>query len=168
MKKYLSFMAFAMMAVFSLTLVSCGDNDDELDGFEYEQIEVNGKKATLTGTIFTYLGDDYYYVPTTAMFSFGTLNNDSYLFQWYSPNEPKKGDVISDMKNFYMEPDVTGQVKDVKYTYSSGAAKIIDANVAKEEITVQFNNLKKVNGSNSFTFNGTITFGFDFSELHAK
>ena len=29
MKKYLSFIAFAMMAVFSLSLVSCGDDDDE-------------------------------------------------------------------------------------------------------------------------------------------
>ena len=29
MKKYLSFMAFALMAVFSLTLASCGDDDEE-------------------------------------------------------------------------------------------------------------------------------------------
>ena len=29
MKKYLKFMAFAMMAVFSLAFVSCGDDDDE-------------------------------------------------------------------------------------------------------------------------------------------
>lgn len=29
MKKYLSFMAFAMMAVFSLAVVSCGDDDDD-------------------------------------------------------------------------------------------------------------------------------------------
>ena len=29
MKKCLSFMAFAMMAVFSLAVVSCGDDDDD-------------------------------------------------------------------------------------------------------------------------------------------
>lgn len=29
MKKYMSFMAFAMLAVFSLAFVSCGDDDDE-------------------------------------------------------------------------------------------------------------------------------------------
>lgn len=29
MKKYLSFIAFAMMAVFSLAFVSCGDDDDD-------------------------------------------------------------------------------------------------------------------------------------------
>ena len=34
MKKYFSLIAFAMMAVFSLSLVSCGDDDDDGDGFE--------------------------------------------------------------------------------------------------------------------------------------
>ena len=29
MKKYLSFMAFAMMAVFSLAFVSCDDDDED-------------------------------------------------------------------------------------------------------------------------------------------
>lgn len=29
MRKYMSFMAFAMMAVFSLAFVSCGDDDDD-------------------------------------------------------------------------------------------------------------------------------------------
>ena len=32
MKKYLSFMAFAMFAVCSLAFVSCGDDDDEIEG----------------------------------------------------------------------------------------------------------------------------------------
>ena len=32
MKKYLSFMAFAMIAVFSTTLVSCGDDEEEIEG----------------------------------------------------------------------------------------------------------------------------------------
>ena len=31
MNKYIKFMAFAMMAVFSLAFVSCGDDDDEPD-----------------------------------------------------------------------------------------------------------------------------------------
>ena len=67
MKKYLSFMAFAMMAVFSLAFVSCGDEDEdeitpeativgtwevtennfsttikEIAGFEIDEIEVEG------------------------------------------------------------------------------------------------------------------------------
>jgi len=36
MKKYLSFMAFALMAVFSLTLASCGD--DEEDGADTSKL----------------------------------------------------------------------------------------------------------------------------------
>ena len=61
MKKYLNFMTFVMMAVFSLTFVSCGDDDEELDpaseyvgtwslsdsesavyGFEYIQLKSDG------------------------------------------------------------------------------------------------------------------------------
>ena len=60
MKKYLKFMAFAMVAVFSLAFVSCGDDDDEStsgnsvyvgtwsiqdgddDYFEYMQLKADG------------------------------------------------------------------------------------------------------------------------------
>jgi hypothetical protein len=41
MKKYMSFMAFAMLAVFSLAFVSCGDDDDE---------DENTTEATIVGT----------------------------------------------------------------------------------------------------------------------
>ena len=41
MKKYMSFMAFAMLAVFSLAFVSCGDDDDE---------DENTTEATIIGT----------------------------------------------------------------------------------------------------------------------
>ena len=38
MKKYFSFIAFAMMAVFSLAFVSCSDDDDEKTGSSSELV----------------------------------------------------------------------------------------------------------------------------------
>lgn len=176
MKKYLKFMAFAMVAVFSLAFVSCGDDDDE-DVFDFgqTQIEINGKKQTIYPTMLwtdvdgmwggtgELLDQNIAFLDITVI---DDLSYDSYFFEWASPYEPKKGDVISNMKNFIMTPDITGQKKDIEYTYSSGSAKIIDTNVSKETITVQLSNLKMVNGNNSYTFNGTISMQFDFSELH--
>lgn len=49
MKKYLSFIAFAMMAVFSLSFMSCGDDEDDEDVYEASVVgtwEVTYVKAT--------------------------------------------------------------------------------------------------------------------------
>ena len=170
-----------MMVVFSIAFTSCG-NDDEDDDFvkNGSQIEINGKKHNVFDTSLLWcdmvalygetmmkgLYGDNYLEQNTAMCSIDTSNGDSYLFSWVSPYEPKKGDVISKMKDFVMEPDIIGQKKDIEYSYGGGTAKIIDTNVSKEEMTIQFDNLKMVKGSDSFSFTGQLTFPFDYSELH--
>ncbi len=173
-------MTYALLAVFSLAFVSCGDDDDDKPSVEFEQIEINGTKYNVLATVGAWTdlvsiyGEDMlrglygndYLDQNEATFSFGVTNGDTYLFSWTSPYEPKRGDILSNMKNFVMEPDITGQKKNIKYSYNSGSAKIIEANVAKEEMTIQFDNLKMVNGNNSFTFKGKVTFGFSFSELY--
>ena len=182
MKKYLSLMAFAMVAVFSLTFISCGNDDDDEPSSDYDQIEINGTKYDVftTSLVWTDLvsiygedmmrglyGDDYL-DENKAIFVIAHLNGDCYTFDYTCPYEPKKGDVISNMKNFVMEPDITGQAKDIEYSYVSGTAKITDTNVSKELITIQFNNLKFKHGDKTYTFNGTLQFPYDFSELHSK
>lgn len=171
MKKYLSLIAFAVMAVFSLTFVSCGDDDEE-PSFGFDQIEINGTKQELFSTLFSWedmtsiLGldlDDNY-----AMFGFGLMNGDGYILSCQCPYEPKKGDVISNMKNFVVEPDITGQKKGIKYPYVSGTAKIVDTNVSKEELTLKLENVKFEKDGKSYTFNGQITSRFSFSELQEK
>lgn len=50
MNKYMKFMTFAMMAVFSLAFVSCrDDDDDELGIFKYGIININGKDYACYG-----------------------------------------------------------------------------------------------------------------------
>ena len=46
MKKYLSFMTFALMAFFCLTFVSCGDDDEDLSASVVGTWEVTYVKAT--------------------------------------------------------------------------------------------------------------------------
>ena len=46
MKKFLSFMVFAMMAVFGLSLVSCGDDDEDFEASIVGTWEVTYVKAT--------------------------------------------------------------------------------------------------------------------------
>lgn len=52
MKKFLSFMAFAMLAVFSLAFVSCSDDDDENEN--------TGSTSELVGT-WDVINTTYYY-----------------------------------------------------------------------------------------------------------
>ena len=173
MKKYLSLIAFAVMAVFSLTFVSCGDDDEE-PSFGFDQIEINGTKyddvytTSLMWTDFVSMYGEDYLDENKAVFGIGRFNGDCYTFNYTCPYEPKKGDVISNMKNFVMEPDITGQTKDIEYSYVSGTAKITDTNVSEELITIQFNNLKFKHGDKTYTFNGTLQFPYEFSELHSK
>ena len=46
MKKFLSFLAFAMMAVFGLSLVSCGDDEEDFDASIVGTWQVTYVKAT--------------------------------------------------------------------------------------------------------------------------
>lgn len=185
MKKYLYLLMATLVAVSTFSLTACGDDEEEETKLEIDKIEINGSKYVVwlssfywidiveiydgdIKTVIDYFGDDYLN-ENEAGFNFQVGEGDFYEFSWTSPYEPKRGDVISNMKNFTLGTDIIGQKKeDIEYTYSSGSAKIVDTNVSKEEITIQFDNLKMVYGSKSFTFNGRITFGYVFSELRSN
>ncbi|MBR3471425.1 MAG: hypothetical protein IKH22_02405 [Prevotella sp.] len=179
-KYYLLMAAFVAICTFSLT--ACGDEDDDKPKQGIDGIEINGTNNVVMISSFgwmdivdfwngdikaliDYYGDDYLN-ENEAFFAFQVIGGDYYSFSWTSPYEPKRGDVISNMNNFILETDIIGQEKEeIEYTYSKGTAKIVDTNVSKEEITIQFDNLKMTYGNKSYTFNGKITFSYVFSEL---
>lgn len=90
MKKYLSFMAFAMMAVFSLAFVSC-DDDDEDD---------ISSEATIVGTWEVTYNSFSTSIKEIAGFEIGEIEVDGF----------KVGDRITFFENgTYKAPDETGK-----------------------------------------------------------
>lgn len=173
MKKFLSYMAFAMLAVCSLAFVSCGDDDDD-DATPQSggsKIEINGVKYKVGGLVEAIgswvrhpLGDEYSFCLLVMTLDNGDPNNQ-YAFTYYTPTMPKAGDVISSESNFTVTPyDVNSQINNKDFEYNSGSAKIVATNKKEWEITVQFNNLNMVYGSHSLTFNGTVVLPFNFEE----
>lgn len=161
MNKYIKFMAFAMMAVFSLAFVSCED-DDDAPSMGDGKIEVNGKQYSLSPITNEGSWDSY---DNTGDFTVAVMNADDvdyYEFEFESSEEPKVGDDFANM-NLTLMPLVAAPDVDIEeYSYSGGSAKITSTNESEDEMTVKFSNLKMKCGSNTFTFNGTATLMFDF------
>lgn len=174
-------MAFAMMAIFSLSLVSCGDDDDDDGGSSStnNQIEINGTKYTvsnLSGGAWASVSINPNGTPSygAGTFNIGIGSGNSgeiYTFGWNALSEPKVGDDLTKMLSemdedmaklmdgFTMDDD-----NEVEYSYSSGSAIVRATNKSDDRITIQFNNLKMVNGNRSYTFNGTVNMSFYFDE----
>ncbi|MBO6296196.1 MAG: hypothetical protein J6M54_01590 [Prevotella sp.] len=172
MSKYIKFMAFAMMAVFSLVFVSCSDDDDDEPSASGSQIEINGVKhyvggegiyfiGAYTGTI--YSDDDG--ICTINMHVNDGRPDNGYQFMYLTGHAPRVGDDLSQMKEFTVTPfNFYDKYEEVELAYSSGSAKITAINTSVDDgaVTIRFDNLKMVSGSLSLTFNGTAVIPFNF------
>lgn len=175
MSKYIKFMAFAMMAVFSLAFVSCGDDDDDEPSATGSQLVINGKSYNIS---FNQSGVMWNEAPLNSVVQFSTgkdgiMSSDGKIFTFGFPAcendkyiEPKVGLDISKLKyeiseigetisKFTLEDD-----NDVECDYISGSLVITEINKSQESITLKFNDLKMGNGGTSYTFNGTVKLPF--------
>lgn len=179
MKKYLSFMAFALIAVFSLAFVSCGDDDDDEDDPSTSgyKIEINGKSYEINPN---QIGVIWNEPPVGSVISFdtgkyGMMSDDSksYIFgflawdQETSYDEPKVG---MDITVFGRTVEGAGMYDygklsltdddDIECDYISGSLIITEIDKKEETITLKFINLKMGKGKTSYTFNGTLKLPF--------
>lgn len=169
MKKYLSFMAFAMMTVLSLAFISCSsDDDDESTSFKFGQININGKDYACYG----------YGMPImyTSSWEGGTLSislplgeladakKGEYDYDYMidiecnGGNKPSAGTDLAD----YSEIDINIILNDVgSAVYESGSA-IVKSIKDDDYITIEFKNFKcKISSTHSYTFNGTVKLDYD-------
>lgn len=180
MKKYLSFMTFVMLAVFSFAFVSCGGDDDD-DDFEPStkgsQLMINGKQYDIS---FIQPGVVWSEIPIGSVILFftgkkGMLSDDGELYTfgfgaWDQENaydEPKVG---MDITKFGRDVEGAGLFdwgkisltddNDIDCDYVSGSLIITGIDKKEESITFKFINLKMSNGKVSYTFNGTLKLPF--------
>lgn len=161
-------MAFAMMAIFSLTFTSCGDDKDEPGSFKFDQININGKDYACYGydMPITYISswvDDELYITIP----FGELSdamNEEYDYDYMinieckGGNKPKAGTNLAD----YPEIDCSIIFNGWEFAdYKSGDA-IVKSIKDNDHITIEFKNFKcKVSSTESYTLNGTVKLCYD-------
>ena len=169
-------MAFALIAVFCLTLVSCGDDDDDDNGglsLTNGSIEINGvtyattDMMTLEGSWNTD-GDNKGTFCITFTNKVGNTT-DVWMeqFEFTSSHMPKVGDDFAGMA-LTQTPletlffDDYNMFMDGPFIYDSGSAKVVNINKEEDEMTIKFDNLKTINGNHTYTFNGTVVVDFNF------
>ncbi len=176
MKKFLSYIAFAMMAVFSLAFVSCSDDDDDNSDSQKSEktIEINGKQYEITSIIewegsWNEQGDNkgLFYVSVYNQVH-NTKDVWAYQFEYTATRLPEIGDDFAKMSLTLFPADghTTGIVYG-DFTYQSGAAQVININKEKDYITVKFDKLTMSgiddDGKNcTYVFNGTADISFNF------
>ncbi len=180
MKKYLNFMTFVMLAVFSFALASCGGDDDDDDyepSSKESQLVINGKKYDIS---FIQPGVIWSEIPAGSVILFSTgkkgmLSDDGEIFtfgfgawdQEKAYDEPRVGMDITKFGRDVPGADLYDWGKlsltddnDIECDYVSGSLFITGIDKKEESMTLTFNNLKMANGRTSYTFNGTIKLPF--------
>ena len=173
MNKYIKFMAFAMMAVFSLAFVSCGDDDDEPD------VDIkNGKVSvayagavtenySVAQATFSHLYQNVEGTTIIDSFNGATFNvtfsddGGSYTYwQFQTQDEVKKGANLS-IDGVFFGDDTA------RYTDNTEGDAIVKA-VSSNKITLSFKNFKferyisiSSDKKQVITINGEITFTLD-------
>ena len=109
MKNYLSFIAFAMMAVFSLSFTACSSDDDDNSSSESNQIEINGTKYSVSedGLMGDWI-EAYEGIGITTFYIHVPISGNifgSYIFTCTSSHSPKVGDDFSTMEDFEVTRD---------------------------------------------------------------
>lgn len=173
MNKYIKFMAFAMMAVFSLAFASCGDDDED------NNVDIkNGKVSVAYAGAVT---ENYSVVQATfeslyqrvegttkidsfdgATFEVTFSDGDSYYTYWQfqTKDEIKKGANLS-IDGVFFGDDTA------RYTDDTEGEAIVKT-VSSNKITLSFKNFKferyisiSSNKKQVITINGEITFTLD-------
>ena len=169
MNKYIKFMAFAMMAVFCLAFVSCGnDDDDEAISFKYGQININGKDYACYGygmpVVYSSSWEDGTLSISMPLGELSDAKKGEYDYDYmifiecYGGNKPSAGTNLAD----YPEIDVTIILNELgSAVYESGSA-IVKHIKEDDYITIEFKNFKcKSSSTQSYTFNGTVKLDYD-------
>ena len=169
MKKYLSFMAFAMMTVLSLAFISCSsDDDDESTSFKFGQININGKDYACYGygMPITYISswEDGILSISLPLGELADAKKGEYDYDYMigiecnGGNKPSAGTDLAD----YSEIDITIILNDGgSAVYESGSA-VVKSIKDDDYITIEFKNFKcKTSSSQSYTFNGTVKLDYD-------
>lgn len=159
-------MAFAMMAVFSLTFVSCGDDDS--GSSNYGRININGKDYACYGyeSLITYISS-WEDGELSIVIPFGELsdameekyNEDYFLsIDCEGGYKPSVGTNLAD----YPEKDVMIIINNYEFAdYKSGDA-IVTSVKDNDHITIEFKDFKcKVSSTKSYTINGTVKLCYD-------
>lgn len=162
----MKFMAFAIMAVFSLACVSCGDDDDEPNSMQlYDVLQINGVNYACYGyrCLVTYTSDwDLSTHSGTINLPCGKLadaQKGEYDYDYmYSINlngsqDLKKGSELEDFSPKLMAVD--DNYVGIGLVYTRGSATITDK---KDDtyITVKFENFTFSDGTETYILNGTV------------
>lgn len=168
MKKVSYLIAYAMMAVFSLSIVSCG-GDDEEDNISTQSngsIQINGKTYPINPYI-TQEGfwdkEDNEGTFTVSVFEKVGSSNDClyYVFKYTDVKQPIIGDNFAD-KNLFLEAQDGSDAIFETIKCESGSAKVVSIDKEQGIITINFSNLKMTGGQYSYTFNGTAPVDFNY------
>lgn len=169
MNKYMKFMAFAMMAVFSLAFVSCrDDDDDELGIFKYGIININGKDYACYGYDMIATDESSWRDGTLSIWiplgeladaKKGEFDYDYLIgIDCFGGNKPSVGTNLADYPEIY----VSIMLDESSGTdYESGSA-VVKSVKDDDYITIEFKNFKCGESSaQSFTVNGTVKLLYD-------
>lgn len=182
MKKtfFLSVLAL-FMGFFSLSLISCGgDDEDDLSNVPNNSdwsggdIEINGVKYKTTLAVVFEGSINPIGFGERGMFSVTVLNKvgnttDCWyeVFTFSQSRMPKEGDDFADMSLALTPFDELNGIKSIidlneAFEYVSGSAQVVKMDKGHDKMTVRFDKLKMSNGDFNYTFNGTVTVDFNF------
>jgi len=170
MNKCIKFLAFAMMAVFSLAFVSCGDDDDDKPaGYKFGQININGKDYACYGygfpITFTSSWEDGGLSVELPLGELADAKKGEYDFDYsigiscWGGKKPSVGTDLADYPEIYVDY-VFDELGDAVYESGSAVVKSIKDD---DHITIEFKNFKCKEESSiqSYTLNGTVKLDYD-------
>ncbi len=168
MKHYFLQITLILIAIFSLTIVSCSNDDDPTEGGD--KIEINGVSYNLSMVGFMGSWNESTNKGTFTVAvdneSNGVINVEYYTFSYRNVTGPQVGDDFSTM-NLVLTPlneEEDGSITDLEdaFKYNSGKAIVTNVNPNESEITIRFEQLKMSHDGRDYTFNGNATLMFEY------
>lgn len=168
MKHYFLQITLILIAIFSLTIVSCSNDDDPTEGGD--KIEINGVSYNLSMVGFMGSWNESTNKGTFTVAvdneSNGVINVEYYTFSYRNVTGPQVGDDFSTM-NLVLTPlneEEDGSITDLEdaFKYNSGKAIVTNVNPNESEITIRFEQLKMNHDGRDYTFNGNATLMFEY------
>ncbi len=162
MKKYIYLFFMAFFATMSLTLTSCGDDDEPNDSDSgLSTLTINGVKYEIDG-FYSQLMKRYDDRPMfwCQINNFTDAKMEINLYNWdslsngyvYSAND-------SDIAVSFDNRDADYPCGDLVYGFTSGSVKVVSINEGANLVTLSFNDAKFVCDQDNYatTINGTLT-----------
>lgn len=168
MKQYFLQLTLFLIAIFSLTIVSCSNDDDPTEGSD--KIEINGVNYKLSAVGFMGSWDENInkgeFTVSVDNVSNGVTYVDYYTFSFKSATEPIVGDDLAQMTLALtpLNDEEDGNIIDLtdSFKYDSGKAVVTNTNINESEITIRFENLKMSHAGKDYIFNGVATLMFKY------